>query len=249
MTRILVGIDAPESIDASNEAITELSEGQEAEPFVLYAEAPSAALELVEPEERDVGQLVIGAAEGDRAAWESLVERFSGLIWSIARGYRLNYSDAADVCQTTWLHLVEHLHRIRKPGRVGAWLATTARRECLRALRHSGRQIPVGDSTDVESYGVEVVNTSSVEDRVIASDEAATLWRVCEQIPERWQLLLRALVSDPSPTYEDVGKALGMPIGSIGPTRARCLERLRRNIDLANVSANSEASVRPGRAA
>ncbi len=203
-----------------------------------------ATAELARGQEREVAQLVIRAAEGDRAAWESLVGRFGGLIRAITRGYRLGHSDAEDVCQATWLRLVEHLHRIRKPERVGAWLATTARRECLQALRNSERQIPMGDSTDIEPYAAEAVNASSVEDHVIAADEAATLWQAFERIPERWQLLLRILMSDPSPTYEDAAKILRIPIGSIGPTRARCLEHLRRNIELAHTSANPKRAGR-----
>jgi RNA polymerase sigma factor (sigma-70 family) len=222
VARTLVHSDASEPVEASMEVTADSAEAQE----------------------RQLARIVIRAAEGDRVAWESLVERFGGLIWAITRGYRLGHSDAEDVCQATWLRLVEHLHRIRKPERVGAWLATTARRECLQALRNSERQVPMGDSTDIEPYVAEAINASSVEDRVIASDEAATLWQAFERIPERWQLLLRVLMSDPSPTYEDVAKVLSMPIGSIGPTRARCLEHLRRNIELAYTSANPKRAGR-----
>src|SRR4051794_19123105 len=89
----------------------------------------------------EVAELVAAAAEGDQVAWDGLVDRFNGLVWSVARAHRLSPVDAADVVQTTWLRLVEHLGRLQEPERVGAWLATTARRECLRILRSSARQL------------------------------------------------------------------------------------------------------------
>src|SRR3954449_1219324 len=93
----------------------------------------------------EVADLVRAAAEGDRDAWDALVDRFNGLVWSVARSHRLSTVDASDVVQTTWLRLVEHLGRLQEPERVGAWLATTARRESLRTLRHSARQVPTDE--------------------------------------------------------------------------------------------------------
>src|ERR1043165_5351882 len=90
----------------------------------------------------EVAELVGAAAEGDQAAWNGLVDRYNGLVWSVARSFRLPPADASDVVQTTWLRLVEHLRRLEDPERVGAWLATTARRESLRSLRHNSRQVP-----------------------------------------------------------------------------------------------------------
>src|SRR5262245_50547155 len=96
----------------------------------------------------EVAELVQAAADGDRDAWDALVDRFNGLVWSVARSHRLSTIDASDVVQTTWLRLVENLGRLQDPERVGAWLATTARRESLRALRHSARQVPTEDVPD-----------------------------------------------------------------------------------------------------
>src|SRR4051794_4119543 len=93
----------------------------------------------------EVADLVRAAAEGDRDAWDALVDRYNGLVWSVARSHRLSTVDASDVVQTTWLRLVEHLGRLQDPERVGAWLATTARRESLRTLRHSARQVPTDE--------------------------------------------------------------------------------------------------------
>src|SRR5580693_3914756 len=98
-------------------------------------------------EDEDTGWLVTAAADGDKAAWDALVQRFSGLVWSITRAYRLSRADAADVSQTTWLRLAEHIDKIDNPDRVGAWLATAARRECLQHIRTSARTVPTEDMT------------------------------------------------------------------------------------------------------
>lgn len=175
--------------------------------------------------ERDAGvaQLVRAAAGGDQKAWDSLVERYAGLVWAVIRGHRLTGADAADASQTTWLRLVEHAHGLQDPARVGAWLATTARRECLRVLRGSGRQIPYGDDLPEP-----VSDDESVADDLLRNERDAQLWEAFGRLPQRDQALLRMLVADPAPSYREIADALDMPVGSIGPTRARCLERLRR---------------------
>jgi RNA polymerase sigma factor (sigma-70 family) len=170
----------------------------------------------------DVAQLVRDAAAGDQAAWNRLVARFNGLVWAVARAHRLDQADAADVVQTTWLRLVEHLGRLQDPERVGAWLATTARRECLRILRSSARVVPT-ETELLPDPGTEAPLAAGL----LADERDRALWSAFGGLSERCQVLLRLLVADPSPSYEDVGAALDMPIGSIGPTRQRCLDRLR----------------------
>lgn len=160
------------------------------------------------------------AAEGDQAAWNGLVDRYNGLVWSVARAHRLPTADASDVVQTTWLRLVEHLDRLQDPERVGAWLATTARREALRALRGAARQVVTGELPESGS-------DAFVGAALLIAERDRALWQAFGGLSERCQALLRILVADPPPSYEEVGAALEMPIGSIGPTRARCLERLR----------------------
>ncbi len=179
----------------------------------------------------DVGQLVRDAADGDQAAWNRLVELYNGLVWSVARGFRLAPADASDVVQTTWLRLVEHLGRLQEPERVGAWLATTARRECLRTLRLSARQVPT-ETELLPDPGTEAPLAAGL----LASERDRALWTAFAGLSERCQALLRLLVADPPPSYEDVGAALDMPIGSIGPTRQRCLERLRGLAETAGVT-------------
>ncbi|MDA8045589.1 MAG: sigma-70 family RNA polymerase sigma factor [Actinomycetota bacterium] len=169
--------------------------------------------------------LVQAAAGGDQSAWNILVERFASTVWAIARGHRLNSADAADVFQTTWLRLLEHLDRIEHPERVGAWLATTARRECLRLLRMAGRQVPNGDDFDV----LPDPSSNRSPDRDLVTNERRELVnQLVDQLPARSQLLLRLLSADSPLSYREISEALSMPIGSIGPTRARALEQLRR---------------------
>ena len=180
----------------------------------------------------DVGQLVRDAAAGDQAAWDRLVERFNGLVWSVARAHRLAGADASDVVQTTWLRLVENLDRLQDPERVGAWLATTARRECLRTLRLSARVLPT-ETELLPDPGTDAPLGAAL----LAEERDRALWAAFGGLSERCQALLRLLVADPPPSYEDVGAALDMPIGSIGPTRQRCLERLRGLAETAGVTA------------
>jgi RNA polymerase sigma factor (sigma-70 family) len=183
----------------------------------------------------DLGHLVRAAADGDREAWNGLVERFSGLVWGVARAHRLGDADAADVVQTTWLRLVEHLDTIRNPQGVGAWLATTARHECLRVLRVGQRHV-LTDGFDL----MEASTDTSLDARLLASERDAALWRAFTELAERCRRLLRILGADPTPSYEEVGAAMDMPIGSIGPTRARCLEQLRRRLAVAGLTGASD---------
>ena len=168
----------------------------------------------------EVAELVQAAADGDRDAWDALVDRFNGLVWSVARSHRLSTVDASDVVQTTWLRLVENLSRLQDPERVGAWLATTARRESLRTLRQSARLLPTEELP-------EVTEDAKVDAALLVEERDRALWQAFGGLSERCRALLRILVADPPPSYEDISAALDMPIGSIGPTRQRCLERLR----------------------
>jgi RNA polymerase sigma factor (sigma-70 family) len=173
-----------------------------------------------------MGGIVSAAAGGDARAWDTLVDEFGGLVWSVVRAHRLSHADAADVAQATWLALVEHLDDLRDPERVGAWLAMTARRKCLRVLSAAKRQVPTGDDLPDPGEDIELVADLMLEQRDTA------LWRAFDRLPGRDQALLRLLVADPQPSYQEISAALEMPIGSIGPTRARALERLRAELSL-----------------
>jgi RNA polymerase sigma factor (sigma-70 family) len=181
----------------------------------------------------DLEVLVEQAVAGQRGAWDILVDRFSGLVWAVARSHGLCPQDAADVSQTTWLRLIEHLDRIQKPNSVGAWLATTARRESLRVIRSGKRQIPAPqesfDSHPDDSIGA-LVN-------LVAAEREAALAQAFALMPPRCQSILWFLLGDPEMSYRELASSLGMPVGSIGPTRGRCLAHLRRLLDEIGASA------------
>ncbi len=184
-----------------------------------------------------VTALAQAAARGDQHAWDQLVEQFGGLVWAVTRGYRLADAEAEDVFQVTWLRLVERLDSIRNLEGLGAWLATTARNECLRTIRRAGRQIPV------EDVGMTVPDGSApVSAGIVTAERDEALWAAFEQISERCRRLLRLLMADPPPAYDAVSAALEMPIGSIGPTRARCLARLRTIAEASGITVDSSDS-------
>jgi RNA polymerase sigma factor (sigma-70 family) len=173
----------------------------------------------------EVADMVRRAAGGDRGAWETIVEDFSGLLWSVCRGYRLDQADAAEVVQTTWLRLLENVSRLREPEHLGGWLVTTARREALRLLLLHGRELSTDDDTRFDRDPLATVVDPAAE--ALRDDRDRRLWRAFGELPQRCRQLLRLLVVV-APPYAEVAAAMDMPIGSIGPTRARCLERLRR---------------------
>jgi RNA polymerase sigma factor (sigma-70 family) len=177
----------------------------------------------------EVAELVRAAATGDQEAWNLLVERFSGLLWATVRAHRLNAADGAEVIQTTWLRLVEHLDRIRDPERVGAWLATTARHESLQSIRRGAREVA---TDDVSVFDGRATHGEELDRGLLARERDVALWSAFANLGDRCKSLLRILMADAPPSYEEVAAALGMPIGSIGPTRQRCLDRLRQDPQL-----------------
>lgn len=192
----------------------------------------------MDPEE--AGRQARAAANGDGAAWKALVDGFSGLVWSVTRGYHLGAADAADVFQTAWLRLAEHIGRIQDPERIGAWLATTARHEALRITRSASRLVPTGDLTLLD---IGQTDQNTPEQAVLAweqarldSERASKMWKALGELSARCQQLLRVLIASPPPSYTEVAAALDIPVGSIGPTRARCLGQLRKKLAAMHVS-------------
>jgi RNA polymerase sigma factor (sigma-70 family) len=178
-----------------------------------------------------LGEQLSRASAGDQAAWNAIVERFASLVWATARAHRLSRADASDVAQTTWLRLVEHLDRIREPERLGAWLATTARRESLRVIRRTGREQPIDDADMFEAP-----DAAALDRHLLDEERDGVLWRAFAGLSDRCKTLLRLLMADQELSYEEVGAALGMPLGAIGPTRMRCLDRLRTSAEIAELA-------------
>jgi RNA polymerase sigma factor (sigma-70 family) len=176
----------------------------------------------------EVHDLVLRAASGDAEAWSALVDRFANLVWAVARSVGLSVPDAADVSQTTWLRFCEHLGKLQDPSRAGAWLATTARREAVRVSKLGARQVVA----DPWSW-LERPDTGSEEpgSGLVDKERDMTVQYALAVMPERCRALLMALADDPPAPYERVAARLGLAVGSVGPTRRRCLEHLRRVIE------------------
>jgi RNA polymerase sigma factor (sigma-70 family) len=177
--------------------------------------------------------LVRAACAGDDEAWPALIQRYDGLISAICRKYRLSDADAGDVKQTTWMRAFEHLDRLQHPERIGAWLATVARRESLRALRNRARVHPSEDD-----FLHSQPDPSAIPDaRLVARERVTAVRGAVVNLPQRDRMLLGLLFTEPRPSYVEIARTLGIPVGSIGPTRCRALARLRRHADVAGLAA------------
>ena len=187
--------------------------------------------------------LVTRARNGDRSAWDALVERHAPLIWAICRRYQLSGADAEDVAQAVWLQLVGQLDNIRNPAAVAGWLATTTRRECYRVLRAAWRPQAAGQALDAETVPDE--QAPAAEQELLAAERRAALREAFAQLNPRDQQLIAILIADPPVPYAEISARLGIPVGSIGPNRARCLDKLRRDPAIAaliNADAAAEAA-------
>ena len=170
--------------------------------------------------------LMHGVAAGDRHAWEELVGRYTGMLYGIARSYGLDPATSGDVVQTAWLRLVEHLGSLREPNAVGGWLATTVRRQCLLLVRHRQRELPFEQPDEL--YVLD--NDHSPEGEVVGRDRDARVRAAFHRLPVKDRQLLACLMIPARCSYADASVQLGMPVGSIGPTRARSLQRLRAEL-------------------
>lgn len=183
-------------------------------------------------------ELVSRARAGDQGAWDALVSAYEGLVWSVVRSFRLTDAEAHDVTQTVWLRMVEHLGSIRDPNAIGGWLATTARRECIALFKKSGRSVPADPVTLDEPD--ETIPAPG--ENLLREETTRVVWDTLHQLSDKCFQLLRILLADPPPTYSDVSAALEMPIGSIGPTRQRCLDNLRALLERRGISGEFAAS-------
>jgi RNA polymerase sigma factor (sigma-70 family) len=174
----------------------------------------------------DLGDLVQRARAGDNDAWIRLITRFRGLPSAIARGFRLAGWQAEDVEQTTWLRLFESIDRVRNPERLPGWLATTARRECLHLLRNAAREAPTDDLT---ARADDSGRFPAPEDDLLSSEARSIVTTAVHALPDHHRRLLETLLTAPDSSYTEVARSLDMPVGSIGPTRARGIDRLRHD--------------------
>jgi RNA polymerase sigma factor (sigma-70 family) len=177
---------------------------------------------------RELHALVSAARAGDDHAWTALVRRFDGPLRRVARSYRLSAADVDDALQTTWLRLFTNIERLDSPAAIGAWLATTTRRECLRILQAPLREHLTDDPLLADGSHVEELAAG-----LIAAQRREALTRALDALPERHRRLMARLSTDARPNYQRISQQLGMPVGSIGPIRQRCLTRLARDETLA----------------
>ena len=187
--------------------------------------------------------LVTRAANSDQDAWNEIIERYAPLVWSICTRYQLNNQDIEDVGQTVWLLLVEQLGKLREPAALPGWLATTTQRECLRALTAARRTADAGTLDDA----LTVVDAAVIEQEILAAERNAALRTALGQLPPRCRQLIGMLISDPPSSYTEISATLRIPMGSIGPQRARCLERLRRSSALDGLGAGELRNEPSGR--
>ena len=170
--------------------------------------------------------LVTRAARSDQGAWNEIVDRYAPLVWAICARFGLNSQDREDVGQSVWLLLVEQLGKLREPAALPGWLATTTHRECLRVLESARKSERLGSQLD---DAVQFVDDTVIEEEILMAELNASLRAAFAELPPRCQHLLGLLMSDPPTPYADISTRIGIPVGSIGPQRARCLDRMRRS--------------------
>ncbi len=200
---------------------------------------PPISLAAMQCHDAVVTDLVSRARNGDKQAWDTLVGRYAPLIWSICRRFELRGADAEDVGQSVWLHLVDHLDQVRDPAALPGWLATTARRECTRVVRgrHDAGPVPSAENTSDEQV-------ATAEEELLAAERHAALRGALMGLPPFCQQLIALLIEDPPVPYAEISARLGIPVGSIGPSRRRCLDKLRRDPAIAAlISAETETAI------
>jgi RNA polymerase sigma factor (sigma-70 family) len=165
---------------------------------------------------------VTSASGGDSDAWSEIVRRFDGLVWSVAINFTDRNVDAADITQTVWLRLAQHIGRITNPDGIKSWLALTTRNECFRLTKQRARTTPF----DVSEVLVDRAGVDELS-RLEEIEQSYALWEAFLRLPNECQALLHLLNTDPPTAYVEVADKCGIAVGSIGPRRQRCLSSLR----------------------
>ena len=187
--------------------------------------------------------LVARAAGSDQDAWNELVERYAPLVWTICTRYRLSSHDIEDVGQNVWLLLVEQLGKLREPAALPGWLATTTSRECLRVVTTAQRLATFGGRLDdAPEFAADVM----IDEEILMAERDAALRSAFAELQPPCRQLLAMLISDPPHSYSQISETLGIPMGSIGPRRARCLERQRRSDTLIALGTGGSEITTPG---
>ena len=194
-------------------------------------------------DESPTADLVLRARKGDADAWDALVERFAPLIWSICGRYSLGRADAHDVGQYVWLRLVDQLEAIHDPAALPGWLSTTTQRECIHTLRAARSPQPLGHELDIESIPDE--QTGMAEHELLRAERRAALREAFYRLPPPCQRLVALLLEDPPVPYAEISARLGIPVGSIGPSRLRCVKKLRRDPAIAALIDAEQAAQPP----
>lgn len=182
-----------------------------------------------------IAELLARAREGDQAAWNAIVDRYASIIWATCRRYRLSDADAEDVGQSVWLYLVNRLDSIRDPAALPGWLATTTTRECWRVLRKTRKQPRLEPLTYTDDIPDDRI--AAAEEVVIRAEQDDVLREAFSRLAPSYQRLMNLLMADPQMPYAEISKRLGIAVGSIGPIRRRCLDKLRDDPAVARLAA------------
>lgn len=191
----------------------------------------------------DVERCVEAARKGDAQAWQQLVDGHAGLVWSVIRGFRFDTETGKDVFQTVWLRLAEHLDNIREPSRLAGWIGQTTRNECVGLVRQRTKVVVSDEVADLPA--ADDRSTTHFPDPgagLERSEERAAVAEAFDRLGERCQRLLRLLILDPPLSYEQISEQLELPVGSIGPTRSRCLDALRNSPQISRITGGGRPS-------
>lgn len=197
----------------------------------------------VEIADWDLPRLVKASVDHDEEAWNELVRRFAGLVAFVIRHYRLSAADTQDVSQLVWLRMVEHLADIREPSALPGWLATTTRHECERYLRINGRSVAMDPLT---MRLTDKADGPEIDELLLAAERRQVLLEGLRELTDQQRELLLMLTADPPYAYAEISRILGIPIGSIGPTRSRVLDKLR-DTDAVRAYLDADDSAQIGR--
>ena len=192
---------------------------------------------------RELAKLVRAAGRDDPCAWDCLVAEYTPMLKGVARRHRLGPFEQDDVVQRTWIALVRHIGRLRDPASLPFWLSTTARRESLHILQEAAREVPNQELVDRQLP----LGHDDGPTPVVDAERRDVARKAIAALPARQRALLSAFAVEPALSYKQVGERVGIPVGSVGPTRQRCIERMRRDPRICALLDEHAAPGRPTR--